>query len=190
MIINTESEWKIEGLEVTAPLNSDLYLSLEPLVVQVASREWNNSHIFELDDVVQAVWLHVMEQWHQYEKAEDRLRFHMARRAAREYCSKQRIDYMYATGAFLYTPGMVRRYLEEVVWCPPKDCIDLEARADISEAYSHLPRGQKAAIYKKFALKETLITPAEKSAESRGVEAITHRLNTGLRLRAGEEEDL
>jgi hypothetical protein len=54
------------------------------------------------------------------------------------------VDYKYSTGAFLYTPGMVRRYLEKVVWCNPQDCIDLEARADISEAYERLPRGQKA----------------------------------------------
>lgn len=185
MTINREDEWKIEGLEVTAPLDSDLYLSLEPLVVQVASREWANSHIYELDDVVQAIWIHVMEHWKEYEKAENGLRHSMAKRAAREFCSKQRIDYMYATGAFLYTPGMVRRLLETEVYCVPENARDLEARADITEAITHLTKGQKAVLYKKFAMKEQLLESAEKSHEFRAITAITHRLNTGLRLTAG-----
>jgi len=184
MTINREDEWKIEGLEVTAPLDSDLYLSLEPLVVQAASKEWANSHIYELDDVVQAVWLHAMENWKEYEKAETGLRFSMARRAARGFCAKQRVDYMYATGAFLYTPGMVRRLLDTQVYCDPENAADLEARADISEAITYLTRGQKAILYKKFALKEQLLTSAEKSHEFRAITAITHRLNTGLRLHA------
>ena len=94
-----------------------------------------------------------------------------------------RIDYMYATGAFLYTPSIVRRCLESVVFCPESEARDIEARADITEAMERLPGGQKAAIYKKFALNEPLTRPGEKTAESRGVADITHRLNTGLRLR-------
>lgn len=182
MNININSEWKIEGLEVTAPLDSELYLSLEPLVNDVASREWGGTHVFELDDVVQAIWIHIMEHWAEYEKAEQPLRYHIARRAARTYCKQQRIDYMYANGAFIYTPGMVRRFLEETVFCSPEDATDLDARADLTEAMEHLPRAQKAAVYKKYALREPLLTPGEKSAESRGVTALTHRLNTGLRL--------
>lgn len=183
MIINREDEWKIEGLEVTAPMDSELYLSLEPLVNDVASREWAGSHIYELDDVVQAVWLHVMEHWTEYENAGEGLVRNMARRAARTYCKQQRIDYMYANGAFIYTPGMVRRYLEETVYCAPENASDLEARADLTEALSYLPRTQRAAIYKKYALKEPLVSSGEKSAESRGVTELTHRLNSGLRLR-------
>lgn len=183
MTINREDEWKIEGLEVTAPLDSDLYLSLEPLVNDVASREWGGTHIFELEDVVQAIWVHVMEHWTEYAKAGEGLARNMARRAARTYCKQQRIDYMYATGAFLYTPGMIRRHLEETVYCAPENANDLEARADLTEALALLPKTQQAAIYKKYALKEPLITPGEKSAESRGVTELTHRLNTGLRLK-------
>gem|GEM_PF-4593680 len=44
------------------------------------------------------------------------------------------------------------------------------------------PTPSGASIYKKYALKEPLLTPGEKSAESRGITEITHRLNTGLRL--------
>jgi len=182
MTINREDEWKIEGLEMTAPLDSDLYLSLEPLVNDVAAKEWAGSGIYELEDVVQAVWLHVMEHWEEYEDAGGGLVRTMARRAARTYCKKQRIDYMYANGAFIYTPGIVRRYLVETVFCDPEHASDLEARADIDEAMGHLPHAQRASIYKKYALKEPLLTPGEKSAESRGITEITHRLNTGLRL--------
>jgi hypothetical protein len=183
-----EGEWKIEGLEVTAPLDSSRYLELEPLVLNIAGKEWKNSAIFEIDDVAQAIWLHMMEHWSEYENADKGLVIYMAQRAARKFCEKQRIDHMYATGGFIYTNGMVRRYMEEVVWCAPENSIDVDARADLSEAYEKLPRGQKAAIYKRYCLKEPLTTSTERTAESDAITAITHRLNTGLRLRAEEEQ--
>lgn len=185
MIIDTEREWKIEGLEVTAPLDSDMYLSLEPIVNQVASAEWKGSVAYEMEDVAQAIWLHMMENWAEYQKAENGLIVFMARRAARKYCQQQRIDYMYANGAFLYTPGIVRRMLEETVFCDPANAIDVDARVDINEAMTHLSKVQRAAIFKKFALKEPLVG-GEKNAESRGITAITNRLNSGLRLEVVE----
>jgi DNA-directed RNA polymerase specialized sigma24 family protein len=174
----------IEGLELTAPMDTDLYLSLEPLVNAIASQEWKRSHIFSIDDVAQAIWLHMMENWTQsYEGKEEGLVKHMARRAARKYCQKQRTEHMYTTGAFLYTPAMVRRYLEDdVVWCGPEDCKDIEARVDISEAFKKLTKGQKAIVYKRYALREPLANNAETVAESRAVSRITDILNTGLRL--------
>jgi DNA-directed RNA polymerase specialized sigma24 family protein len=180
----TETDWPIEGLEVTAPLDSELYLELEPMVNDVASKEWKNSALFGIDDVAQAVWLHMMTNWSHYAGKDEGLIRHMARRAARAYCLDQRNQYMYSTGAFLYTPGMVRRYLEEVVWCLAGDCMDVEARADISEAYSRLPRGQKAAVYKRYALKEPLVRNSEQVAESRAISKITNRLNSGLRMQS------
>lgn len=167
--------------EVTAPLDTDLYLQLEPMVNAIASQEWKNSHIFSIEDVSQAIWEHMMKDWKYYQDADEGLIKHMARRAARRYCQRQRTQYMHASGQYVYTPGMVRRYLEDVVWCSPEDCKDVDARVDLSEAFRKLTKGQKAAIYKKFALKEPL-EKNEQVAESRGVSAITARLNSGLRL--------
>lgn len=188
MTINREGEWKIEGLEVTQPMDSQLYLVLEPMVNQAASQEWRGVTAFELEDVAQAVWVDVMEHWTAYEGADDDLRFYMARRAARAFCKAQRVEYMYANGAFLYTPGVVRRMLEETVFCDPAHAIDVDARADITEAMAHLSKPQRAAIFKKFALKEPLSSP-ERNAESRAITNITHRLNTGLRLQPVFLED-
>jgi DNA-directed RNA polymerase specialized sigma24 family protein len=169
---------------VTAPLDSDLYLQLEPLVNAIASQEWKNSHIFSIDDVAQAIWEHMMAEWRYYDGADEDLVKHMARRAARRYCQDQRTQYMYSTGAFLYTPAMVRRFLEEMVWCSPEDCKDVDARIDLSEAYAKLPKSQKAAVYRRYGLKEPLNGAGEQSAESRAVSAMTRKLNTGLRLHA------
>jgi hypothetical protein len=165
-------------------LDTDLYLELEPMVYAIAGGEWKQSHIYSIEDVAQAIWEHMMANWHEYENRDEGLVKHMARRAARRFCQEERVKYMYAHGAFLYTPGMVRRYLEDVVWCSPEDCRDVDARVDLSEAYKKLSKGQKAAVYKKYALKEPL-TKNEQVAESRAVSAITTRLNTGLRLQSG-----
>lgn len=177
-----DKEFTIEGLDTRAPLDSDAYRILEPLVNDVARWEWKRSTLFSAEDVEQAIWIHMMENWEHYRNQEEGLIRHMARRAARSYCHQQRNEYMYATGAFLYTPAMVRRHLENTVFCSPENCKDIEARADISEAYGHLPKTQKAAIYKRYVLLEPLTGNAEKVAESRAVSAITNRLNQGLRL--------
>ena len=180
----TEQDWKIEGLVVTAPMDTERYLELEPMVYQVASQEWKNSELFSIEDVAQSIWLHMMENWSHYVDKDEALTRHMVRRAARRYCKTMRVEHMYATGAFLYTPKMVRRCLEEVVWCNPEDCTDVDARADIAEAYKYLTKGQKAVLYKRYALKEMLTRNSEQVAESRAVAEITQRLNTGLRLHA------
>jgi hypothetical protein len=172
----------IEGLELTAPMDTELYLQLEPLVMDVAASEWKNSTVFSIDDVAQSIWEHMMANWKHYEGREPLLVRHMARRAARNFCKDQRTQHMYSTGAYLYTPGMVRKFLGDVVWCQAGDCVDVEARADLSEAFSYLTTGQKAVLYKKYALREPLARNAEQVAESRAVAAITHRLNSGLRL--------
>lgn len=172
----------IEGLELPPPMDNDLYLELEPLVNDVAGSEWKNSRLFSIDDVAQAIWEHMMANWKHYEGRDPNLIRHMARRAARNFCLEQRTQHMYATGAFLYTPGMVRRFMEDVVWCLAGDCVDVEARADISEAFGYLTDGQRAVLYKKYALKETLTRNAEQVAEHRAVTRITNRLNSGLRL--------
>lgn len=169
-------------------MDSSLYLELEPLVMDVAANEWKNSHLFSIDDVAQAIWEHMMASWKHYEGRDVALIRHMARRAARIYCMAQRNQHMYATGAFLYTPGMVRRFMGDVVWCQAGDCVDVEARADLSEAFSYLTKGQKAVLYKKYALKEPLARNAEQVAESRAVAAITNRLNSGLRLAPAASE--
>jgi len=177
-----EKEFVIEGLETGAPLDRETYRVLEPLVDEVAGSEWKGSRLYSMHDVAQAIWIHMVENWAHYARQEEGLIRHMARRAARSYCHEQRNQYMYATGAFLYTPAMVRRYLEDVVFCAPENCRDVEARADISEAYEHLPKAQKASIYKRYVLGEPLLGNAEKVAESRAITSITNRLNTGLRL--------
>jgi DNA-directed RNA polymerase specialized sigma24 family protein len=165
---------------------NEQYLELEPMVNAVASQEWKRSPHFTIDDVAQSIWLHMMENWKDYDGKDDGLIRHMARRAARRYCQKQRTEYMYATGAFLYTPAMVRRYLEDVVWCGPEDCKDVEARVDISEAYKKLTAGQKKVIYKRYAMREQLANNAEEVAESRAIGKIADILNTGLRLQPNE----
>ena len=178
-----EVDWPIiGGLEVTSPLDSELYLELEPMVNQIAGGEWKNSNLFSIDDVAQAIWEHMMANWSHYAGKDEGLIKHMARRAARGFCLEQRNQYMYATGAFLYTPGMVRRFLEDVVWCSPGDSMDVEARCDISEAYQYLPKGMKAVIYKRYAMHEQLVRNSEQVAESRAVAKITARLNSGLRM--------
>lgn len=159
----------------------DMYL-LAPLVEQVALAEWRNSPACGPEEVAAAIWSNMTSNWEQYEYQEEGLIRQMARRAARAYCQQRRIDYMHSTGAYVYTNKMVRGLLEVTVFCSPEQATDVDARADIMEALKRLPMPQCYAIFRRYALGFPSNPGAEQTAESRGITAITTRLNTGLRL--------
>jgi len=107
-------------------------------------------------------------------------------RTARTFAAAQRNDYMYFTGAFVYTPKIVAAYLDTCAWQPLEEVPDIDARIDMQEAFVLLRQKapkQAQAVYKKYALGDTLSGP-EKRNLSAGIETLTHKLNSGLRLSA------
>jgi hypothetical protein len=171
------ADFKIKDIELEPSMSEEEYLRYEPMIDQVAAQEWKNSCVFEMDDLAQALWVWVLEnRSHLLDRDRD-LQFFMIRRYARGWAAGQRVDYMYSTGAFLYTPKLVREYLGNSVYTEPEEAVDVDARVDILRAIKEkVPRAPSAAIYKKFALKEEL-SNTERAAYYRGVDVITHFLN-------------
>lgn len=154
---------------------------------RIAVGEWKKSNLYEAEDVEQAIWEHVMGNWKYYAKADDKYRTACMVRAARNYVRKEREDYMYHSGAFVYTPKLVANYLESCAWKPLEQVPDVDARVDLQEAFAILARSapkQAAAVFKRYALGEEDMSSAERMNVSRGTESICHRLNSGLRLSA------
>lgn len=184
-----EKEWRIPEVEDASRLTPEEYLQLEPMVYQVAAGEWKSSYVFEMDDLAQAIWMHVVEKWSDYRDKDADLQFTMLRRYARTWTKAQRVEYMYSTGAYVYTPKEIRARFEDSVFTPLTRAFDIDARVDITREYDKLSRGRKAALYKQYALGERLTTGAERVAASEGIEAITTALNLGVgRIAASLEE--
>lgn len=173
--------------DLPAEMTTAFYEDWFPSALRIATREHHGSAIYSIDDLEQAIWEHVLANWKYYAKAEPKFVEIYMTKAARGFAGKERVDYMYFTGAFIYTPKIVAAYLDTCAWKPLEEVPDIDARVDMQEAFELLraraPK-QAAAVFKRYALGETALSGAEKFNLSAGVESICHRLNSGLRLRA------
>jgi hypothetical protein len=175
--------------EATLPeqMTDDWSMQYAPVVARIASNTWKKSTIFTVDDIEQAIWEHAVNNWKYYVKADPKMvEIYMAK-AARGFAHLERIDHMYFTGAFIYTPKLVAAYLETCAWKPLEEVPDVDARVDLQEAFillSDKAPKQAEAVFKRYGLGEDDLSAAERMNVSRGVETICHRLNSGLRLQA------
>jgi hypothetical protein len=157
-------------------------------VVRIAAREHRKATIFSVEDMEQALWEHALDNWSDYAEADDALVASIMGRAARTWATKQRIEHMYATGSFIYTPKLVAAYLETCAWQPVEEVPDVDARVDLQEAFaalqlSHPKRAD--AVFKRYGLGENdSLSEAERKNLERGVESLCHKLNSGLRLQS------
>lgn len=168
-------------------LTDDFFEKHQPLAAKVASSTWKKSTIFTVDDIEQAIWEHAIGNWKYYAVADETSVEKYMARAARGFARKERTDYMYFTGAFVYTPKLVAAYLETCAWKPLEEVPDIDARVDVQEAFLLLAERapkQAEAVFKRYGLGEEDLSSAERMNVSRGIESLTHRLNSGLRLQA------
>lgn len=166
------------------------YEQYQPEALRIAYGQHQRSTIFDVADIEQSIWEHVMMNWKHYATADERLVSFYMKRAAKSFANNQRVEYMYFTGAFIYTPKIVAAYLETCAWEPLDEVPDVDARVDLQEAFNLLRESapaQAGAVFRRYCLKEEL-TESEQKNSRRGVESLTHRLNSGLRLSAESVE--
>ncbi|MDR6794352.1 hypothetical protein J2X12_002911 [Pseudarthrobacter oxydans] len=176
--------------EATSQMTDTWYEKHWPNVIRTAAREHRKATIFTTEDMEQAIWEHALGNWSDYAEADDALVSTLMTRAARTYANKQRIEHMYATGSFIYTPKLVAAYLDSCVWSPVEEVPDVDARVDLQEAFAELSKSapkQAGAVFKRYGLGEEL-SATERPNLSRGIESLTHKLNSGLRLQAESVE--
>lgn len=150
-----------------------------------AARTENDS--MPLDDLVQELWVFYLEHGNIQSYAPGQ-QMKLLRQEAKKRLAQERIDYMYFSGAFVYTPAIVRAYLDECVWQAVEDSFDIDGRVDVQEAFKRLSAQQQMALYIRHCLGEgDKFTNAQKKAASVGVDKIVHHLNGQLVL---DEQDL
>jgi hypothetical protein len=164
----------------------------QPEALRISLRQHQRSTIFDSSDIEQSIWEHVMLNWKHYATADEQLVSFYMKRAAKSFANRQRIDHMYFTGAFIYTPKIVAAYLETCAWEPLDEVPDVDARVDLQEAFELLRESspeQAFAVFRRYGLKEfDAMTETQKKNSRLGVDALAHRLNLGLRLAAESVE--
>jgi hypothetical protein len=172
--------------EASATLTDEFYLAHADEVSRVAAGAWKGSSLYSVEDVEQAIWEHVAANWKYFAAANAESISLFMKRAARGFVRKERVDYMYFTGAFVYTPKLVAQFLDTCAWKPLEEVPDIDARVDMQEAFARLSQSAPAqadAVFRRYGMGGDLTASEMKNAQ-RGVDSICHRLNSGLRLQA------
>lgn len=145
-------------------------------VIDDAARRESGASI-EFEDLRQELWVFYLEQKKQVEH--DKQMVDLIGRRARGTARQERIDYMYFSGAFIYTPSMVRTLLADAVWCDVEDSFDIEGRVDVTAALKKQSQRAQGLLYARFALGEkTENSSPDRFVIDRAIDSITHELNT------------
>lgn len=171
-------------------MTSEFVTEHQEMVTIMSRRHHKDSHIFTMEDVAQEIWLHMARNW-EYVKNKTAYQIEgFAHRAAAKFCRDQREKFMYFTGAFLYTPEDVKRILNDCVWTSELDVNDVAGKVDLQGAFNRLDREPKRALFRYFALGETVgLTDAKRKMVQRTVDRLTHILNGNTRLTASSVEE-
>lgn len=166
----------------TKPQMTGQFVNEHMATVQKQARQQHKqSQLFAVEDIEQAIWLHMAQNFTYVMDKDAQEISKYAYRAAATYCKEQREDYMYFSGSVLYSGEMVERILADAVWVELGPGVDVEGRVDVGRAFEKLSYAQKNAVYRRFALKESKDVVDDKSLE-RGIHNITNALNSPVRM--------
>lgn len=166
----------------TKPRMTNEFVETHMATVQKQARQQHKqSQLFSTEDIEQAIWLHMAENFTYVMDKDAQEISKYAYRAAATYCKEQREDFMYFSGSILYSGEMVERILSDAVWVELGPGVDVEGRVDVGRAFEKLPPAQKNVVYRRFALKEPT-TDLPRATLERGIHSITNALNSPLRM--------
>lgn len=181
----TEVEQRPETLEEFSTLHWNT-------VSRIASRLARQHGTVDAEDLVQAIWEKAIERFDGSLKGVDQQTAEKyLTRYGRDALNQESLDYMYFSGKYIYSPREVRTKLATCAWSELHECPDVEARVDLRGAFERLPPKQRLAVFKRYGMKEpaSSMSSAEKRNEERGVDAITHYLNRGVRATPANLDD-
>lgn len=152
---------------------------VDPIIIKQAHRQHKGSEILEVDDIAQEVRLHFIEKYQHLKGLADDSISYIAYRAAATYCEREREDYMYQSGNFVYYGELVEYLLRNHAYTELDGDTDIEGRVDVQEAVDHLNANQRAAVLKRYR-DDADLSEAERKAADRGLRSITNYLNRGV----------
>lgn len=150
-------------------------VDISKVIDNAAHRESGAS--IEFEDLRQELWIFYLEKKDMVEH--DKQMASLIGKTARSVARRERIDYMYFSGAFIYTPSMVRTLLADAVWCEVEEAFDIEGRVDVTAALKKQSQRAQGLLYARFALGEKPEGDSDdRKVIDRAIDSITHELNT------------
>jgi hypothetical protein len=158
-------------------------------VAKAARKEHKGSKLFDIDDLKQEAWLVLLPKWEKFHERGVRFVYTAAQVAMQRYAQKERIDYGYFSGAFIYTPEIVRTQLELGAWESTPEG-DWDIRLDVRDAYEALGERDQHIVWRAYRLNESFESSTDRSTLSRAMDKMANYLNEKVGVRAGNLDDL
>ncbi|MGO2778197.1 hypothetical protein [Glutamicibacter arilaitensis] len=157
---------------------SDFFDRIEPIITKQAHRQLKGSEILEVQDIEQEIRLELLAKYEHVKGLDDNQLSYLAYQAAATYCAKERTDYAYFTGNFIYSGEMVENLLKDHVFVDLDGDVDVEGRVDVLTALKQLSTRRQAAVIKRYCLGEPLDKNEDK-LRAKGLRQMTDYLNRG-----------
>lgn len=160
----------------------DFVLAYTPTLERAAKKELKGSRVFDRDDLMQEAWLAILPYWKKLHEGGEGLVYTAAATAMRRYAAKQRVDYDYFSGRFIYTPEVVKTQLELGAWESTGEG-DWDIRLDVHNAYEKLDLASQGVVDRVYKRGESINRSerAELSRLDRAIEKMANILNEGAK---------
>lgn len=172
-----------DSLEDNAPVESalDFVLRYTPVVNKAARNALKGSAFVEADDLAQEAWTYLLRHWQQlHEDGAEPLVYATASKTMRYFLARERVDYAYFSGQFIYTPEIVRVALETGAWSLDPNR-DWDIRLDVQAAYETLSPERQELLFRVYVQGEQLPNASsERKTLDRAIDAMAHSLNQGV----------
>lgn len=152
---------------------------VDPIIIKQAHRQHKGSEILEVDDIAQEVRLHFIEKYQHLKGLADDSISYIAYRAAATYCEKEREDYMYQSGSFVYFGELVEYLLRNHAFADLDGDTDVEGRVDVQAAIDNLTPRQREVTLKRYR-DDVMLTASERDVMSDALRRMTSYLNRGI----------
>jgi len=145
----------------------------------------------DVEDLVQEMWEHVWKQWDKAQFWTEKTVVTHASKTIRTMAKSRRIEYEEFRCEYVYDRPTIKGYLENVAWAEDDECIDLDARMDLRQAFDQLTPVTRRAVFGYYALGRRYERgSAQERALSRGIDELYYRLNSNLPRTTASFEEL
>lgn len=170
-------------------MSEEEYRQVDALINRAAGSVHTPADLIDYDDLVQELWDFWLTKTKLHEYHEG-AQYKILRRKAKDIAAKERVEYAYFTGAYVYTPNQVRRLLAEAVWVSPEDSPDIDGRADIGRAIRTLSGRDQALLQDAYGLHmRSSMSKAQQRAVHRAVDKLTAALNKATPQQATDPDE-
>lgn len=158
-------------------------------IQRIAVTEHRGNAATTPEDIAQELWVYLLMNRDSLDDYHEGAVVKMLVKEARKYARSEREDFMYFSGAFIYSGEHVAALLSETTWVNDDEVIDIEGRLDVREHFAKLTPTQQQALFLKYGAGRKNLSSSQRTSVSRGLKRLTDLMNAATPPSGVELED-